>query len=177
MLARSAGVHCSIAFGVIATRNYVKLIAFASLNHGGVIAIGLGIGKSAAYGVVLYAVSNAFIKAILFLTAGKIQAHYGTEDVRSSGAIGFVMKEMHRLQRDFFRAGVAAAADDPRQPHHGGVLLAVRQAIARARPLAIASARPRGTMVICAAATSIAAQLNITPAEALLAGFVEVGPL
>ncbi len=69
------------SFGIIATRNYVKLIAFASLNHGGVIAVGLGIGGSAAYGVVLYAVSNAFIKAILFLTAGKIEAHYKTEDV------------------------------------------------------------------------------------------------
>jgi hydrogenase-4 component F len=70
------------SFGVIATRNYVKLIAFAALNHGGVIAVGLGIGGSAAYGVVVYAVSNAFIKAILFLTAGKIEAHYGTEHVR-----------------------------------------------------------------------------------------------
>lgn len=70
------------SFGVIATRNYVKLIAFAALNHGGVIAVGLGIGGSAAYGVVLYAVSNAFIKAILFLTAGKIEAHYRTEHVR-----------------------------------------------------------------------------------------------
>jgi len=70
------------AFGIIATRNYVKLIAFASLNHGGVIAIGLGIGRVAAYGVVLYAVSNAFIKAILFLTAGKIEAHYRSEDAR-----------------------------------------------------------------------------------------------
>jgi hydrogenase-4 component F len=70
------------AFGVIATRNYVKLIAFAALNHGGVIAVGLGIGGSAAYGVVLYAVSNAFIKAILFLTAGKIEAHYRSEHVR-----------------------------------------------------------------------------------------------
>jgi hydrogenase-4 component F len=69
------------SFGIITTRNYVKLIAFASLNHGGVIAVGLGIGQSAAYGVVLYAVSNAFIKAILFLTAGKIEAHYRTEDV------------------------------------------------------------------------------------------------
>jgi hydrogenase-4 component F len=76
------------ALGIIATRNYVKLIAFGALNHGGVIAVGLGIGAGAAYGVVLYAVSNAFIKAILFLTAGKIEAHYKTEDVREvSGLI------------------------------------------------------------------------------------------
>lgn len=67
---------------VIATRNYKRLIAYASINHAGVIAIGLGIGKGATYGVLLYAVSNAFIKASLFLTAGKIQTHYGTKDTR-----------------------------------------------------------------------------------------------
>jgi hydrogenase-4 component F len=76
------------AFGVIATRSYKRLIAYASLNHGGVIAVGIGIGKNAAYGVVLYVVSNAFIKAILFLTAGKIRSHYQTEDMREvSGLI------------------------------------------------------------------------------------------
>ncbi len=67
---------------IIATRNFERLIAYASINHAGVIAIGLAIGKYAAYGVVLYVVSNAFIKAILFLTAGKIEAHYGTKDTR-----------------------------------------------------------------------------------------------
>ncbi|HSN15754.1 MAG TPA: proton-conducting transporter membrane subunit [Anaeromyxobacteraceae bacterium] len=79
------------SFGIIATRNYVKLIAFASLNHAGVIAIGLGIGKRAAYGVVLYAVANAFIKAILFLTAGKIEANYRTEDARE---VSGLLKDM-----------------------------------------------------------------------------------
>jgi hydrogenase-4 component F len=67
---------------IIATRNFERLIAYASINHAGVIAIGLGIGGTAAYGVILYVVSNAFIKAILFLTAGKIQGHYGTKDTR-----------------------------------------------------------------------------------------------
>ena len=67
---------------IIATRNFERLIAYASINHAGVIAIGLAIGKSATYGVMLYVVSNAFIKAILFLTAGKIEGHYGTKDTR-----------------------------------------------------------------------------------------------
>lgn len=67
---------------IIATNNYKRLIAYASINHAGVIAIGLAIGKSASYGVILYVISNAFIKAILFLTAGKIKAHYGTKDTR-----------------------------------------------------------------------------------------------
>jgi hydrogenase-4 component F len=67
---------------IIATRNLKRLLAYASINHAGVIAIGLGIGKAASYGVLLYVISNAFIKAILFLTAGKIKAHYHTKDTR-----------------------------------------------------------------------------------------------
>jgi hydrogenase-4 component F len=97
------------AFGVIATRNYVKLIAFAALNHGGVIAVGLGIGGSAAYGVVLYAVSNAFIKAILFLTAGKIEAHYRTEDVRQ---VSGLLKDMP-YSGLFFMVGMFALLGFP----------------------------------------------------------------
>lgn len=67
---------------IIATKNMKRLLAYASINHAGVIAIGVGIGKGAAYGVLLYVISNAFIKAILFLTAGKIKAHYRTKDTR-----------------------------------------------------------------------------------------------
>jgi hydrogenase-4 component F len=76
---------------IIATRNIKRLIAYASINHAGVIAIGLGVGGSATYGLLLYVVSNAFIKAILFLTAGKIMAHYKTNDTR---VISGLMKEL-----------------------------------------------------------------------------------
>ncbi len=68
---------------IVATRNFKRLLAYAAINHAGVIAIGLGLGNSASYGLLLYVLSNAFIKAILFLTAGKIEAHYGTKDTKS----------------------------------------------------------------------------------------------
>ena len=68
---------------IVATRNFKRLLAYASINHAGVIAIGLGLGASASYGVLLYVLSNAFIKAVLFLTAGKIEAHYGTKDTKA----------------------------------------------------------------------------------------------
>jgi len=76
------------SLSIIAARNYTRLIAYASLNHAGVIAVGLGVGGEAAYGVVVYLVSNAFIKAILFLSAGKIRSYYQTDDMREvSGLI------------------------------------------------------------------------------------------
>ena len=74
-----ASVAVSTA-SIVATRNFKRLLAYASINHAGVIAIGLGLRSSASYGLLLYVLSNAFIKAILFLTAGKIEAHYGTKD-------------------------------------------------------------------------------------------------
>jgi hydrogenase-4 component F len=72
---------------IIASHNLKRLIAYASINHAGVIAIGIGIGKGASYGLLLYVISNAFIKAILFLSAGKIKAHYGTKDTRKIGGL------------------------------------------------------------------------------------------
>ncbi len=80
-----ASVAVSTA-SIVATRNFKRLLAYASINHAGVIAIGLGLGDAAfgaSFGVLLYVLSNAFIKAILFLTAGKIEAHYGTKDTKS----------------------------------------------------------------------------------------------
>jgi hydrogenase-4 component F len=109
LIALGLATMAASAFGIIATHNYVKLIAFAALNHGGVIAVGLGIGQGAAYGVVLYAVSNAFIKAILFLTAGKIEAHYKTEDVRE---VSGLVKDMP-YSGMFFMVGTFALLGFP----------------------------------------------------------------
>ena len=66
------------AIQVMAARNYKRLIAYACVSSSGVIAIGLSVGKAAAYGVVLYVVSNAFVKALLFLSAGRLRSVYGT---------------------------------------------------------------------------------------------------
>jgi hydrogenase-4 component F len=76
------------AVQIMASRNYKRLIAYACVSSSGVIAIGLAVGRTAAYGVVLYVVSNAFVKTLLFLSARRLKAAYGTKDVASlSGVI------------------------------------------------------------------------------------------
>ncbi len=79
------------AMNIVTTDSYKRLIAYASLNHAGTIAIGLGVGKTAAYGVVLYVVSNAFVKALLFLTCGNIKAHFGTKQISALRGIIRIM--------------------------------------------------------------------------------------
>ena len=67
------------AINIVATRNYKRIIAFASINHAGALAIGLGVGGSAVYGVLLYAGSIALGQAVLFLTARPHQERFGTK--------------------------------------------------------------------------------------------------
>ena len=79
------------AVQVMAARNYKRLIAYACISSSGVIALGLSVGKAAAYGVVLYVVSNAFVKALLFLTAGRLRWVYGSNDVAPLSGVIRVM--------------------------------------------------------------------------------------
>jgi hydrogenase-4 component F len=69
------------AMHIIKTDNYKRLIAYASINHAGTIALGLGVGKNAGYGVVVYVVSNALVKAILFAACGNMEHHFGTKQI------------------------------------------------------------------------------------------------
>jgi len=79
---------CIAAVQIMAAKNYKRLLAYACVSSSGVIAIGLSVGRAAAYGVLLYVVSAAFVKALLFLTAGRMRAVYGTNEARAlSGVI------------------------------------------------------------------------------------------
>ncbi len=79
------------AFKIVTADNFKRLISYASINHAGTIAIGLGLGKDAGYGVVLYVVSNAYVKAVLFLACGNIKAHFGTKKISALRGIIRVM--------------------------------------------------------------------------------------
>lgn len=79
------------AVQIMAVRNYKRLIAYACVSSSGVIALGLSVGKAAAYGVVLYIVSNAFVKSLLFLTAGRLREVYGTNETAPLGGVIRVM--------------------------------------------------------------------------------------
>lgn len=80
------------ALHIITVGNYKRLIAYASINHAGTIALGLGIGKNAGYGVVLYVVSNALVKAVLFMACGNIKAHFGTKNISALSGLVHVMR-------------------------------------------------------------------------------------
>lgn len=97
------------AVQIMAGSNYKRLIAYACVSSSGVIALGLSVGQAAAYGVVLYIVSNAFVKSLLFLTAGRMRAVYHTNEV---GALSGVIRAMP-LAGLLFTGGIFALLGFP----------------------------------------------------------------
>lgn len=62
-------------------RNYKRLLAYSSVEHLGIIALGIGIGGAALLGALLHLLFNSLGKAGLFFMAGNIHHHYGSREI------------------------------------------------------------------------------------------------
>src|SRR5437762_4350283 len=90
-------------------RDFKRMLAYSSVEHMGILVLGLGIGGLAVYGALLHLINNGLTKGVLFLSAGNIHRAYGsklTDDVR--GAIQRVP-----LSGALFLAGFLAITGSP----------------------------------------------------------------
>lgn len=62
-------------------RNYKRLLAYSSVEHLGIIALGVGVGGVALLGALLHLLFNSFGKAALFFMAGNIHRSYGSREI------------------------------------------------------------------------------------------------
>lgn len=75
------------AMFVIGQLDYKRLLAYSSVEHMGILVLGVGIGGVAGFGSLLHAVNHSLTKAMLFLAAGNTLAHFhskSTRDVRGT---------------------------------------------------------------------------------------------
>jgi hydrogenase-4 component F len=94
---------------MVRQRDFKRMLAYSSVEHMGILVLGVGLGGLAVYGAFLHLINNGLTKGVLFLSAGNIQRAYGsksTDDVR--GAI-------HRvpLSGALFIAGFLAITGSP----------------------------------------------------------------
>ncbi len=90
-------------------RDFKRMLAYSSVEHVGILVLGVGIGGPAVYGALLHLINNGLTKGVLFLSAGNIHRAYGskvTDDVR--GAIQRVP-----LSGVLFLAGFLAITGSP----------------------------------------------------------------
>ncbi|HEV8598019.1 MAG TPA: proton-conducting transporter membrane subunit [Gemmatimonadales bacterium] len=70
---------------IIGQADVKRLLAYSSVEHMGLLALGLGLGGLGAYGSVLHALNNALVKGLLFLVIGNLVLAAGSSaavDVR-----------------------------------------------------------------------------------------------
>ncbi|MBI2344226.1 MAG: NADH dehydrogenase FAD-containing subunit [Deltaproteobacteria bacterium] len=59
---------------IVHQRDYKRMLAYSSIEHMGILALGVGIGSG--FGSLLHAINHSIAKALLFLTAGQILVAY-----------------------------------------------------------------------------------------------------
>jgi hydrogenase-4 component F len=99
------GLISMLVAGVFMARqkDYKRMLAYSSVEHMGILVLGIGIGKMATFGALLHLINNGLTKGVLFLSAANIHRAFGsksTDDVR--GAWGRVPVSATLLLLGFF---------------------------------------------------------------------------
>jgi hydrogenase-4 component F len=73
---------------MVGQRDFKRLLAYSSVEHMGILVLGIGIGGLATFGALLHIINNALTKAVLFLAAGNIHRAFNSKRIEDvTGAI------------------------------------------------------------------------------------------
>jgi len=68
--------------------DYKRMLAYSSVEHMGILAVGVGLGGAGLFGAMLHVVNHSLTKAMLFMVAGNLLAVYRTKTAKDvSGAL------------------------------------------------------------------------------------------
>jgi len=62
--------------------DFKRMLAYSSIEHMGIMAVGVGLGGLGSFGALLHTVNHSLTKAMLFLVAGNILGHYRTKSTK-----------------------------------------------------------------------------------------------
>jgi hydrogenase-4 component F len=94
---------------LVGQRDFKRMLAYSSVEHMGILVLGLGIGGPALFGTLLHVMTNSFTKGVLFLSAGNIHRAYASKNTDQ------VCGAMRRLPLSgtLFMAGFLAITGSP----------------------------------------------------------------
>ena len=96
-------------FSVVIQRHYKRMLAYSSVEHIGLISIGLALGPLGTFAALLHVVNHAVAKSMSFLLAGRIVHRYQTTEIRKVTGLLQVMPWTGAL----FAVGVLALVGLP----------------------------------------------------------------
>lgn len=84
----------SMAFAavfMVRQRDIKRMLAYSSIEHMGILVLGIGLGGEAVYGSLLHIINNAASKGVLFLATANIHRTYGSKQIADIKGV------LHRL--------------------------------------------------------------------------------
>jgi hydrogenase-4 component F len=94
---------------VVGQKDFKRMLAYSSVEHMGILALGIGLGGGAAAGAFFHCLNNGLTKGVVFLSAGNIHRAFGsktTDDVRGAA-------RLLPLSGPLFLAGFLAVTGSP----------------------------------------------------------------
>lgn len=70
------------AIFIVTQFDFKRLLAYSSIEHMGILALGVGIGGVSVYGSLLHAINHSLVKASLFMVAGNLLRVFKTKDMQ-----------------------------------------------------------------------------------------------
>jgi len=97
------------ALSLVGQRQYKRLLAYSSIEHTGLMCVGLGLGPLGAFAALLHLVNHAVAKSMMFLLSGRILDRYHTTEM---GEVSGLLRAMP-VTGGLFAAGMLALAGLP----------------------------------------------------------------
>ncbi len=94
---------------MVGQRDFKRMLAYSSVEHMGILTLGLGLGGGAVFGALLHMVNNAMTKGVLFLSAGNIHRAY---DAKTTDEVRGAMRRLP-LSGTLFLLGFLAITGSP----------------------------------------------------------------
>jgi hydrogenase-4 component F len=94
---------------MVGQRDFKRMLAYSSVEHMGILLLGLGIGRPALFGMLLHVVTNGVAKGVLFITAGNIHRAFGS---KSTDLVSGALRRLP-LSGALFLAGFLAITGSP----------------------------------------------------------------
>jgi len=92
------------ALSLVRQQSYKRLLAYSSVEHSGLICMGLAFGPAGVFASLLHMMNHALAKSTSFLLSGRILGRYGSTDIDGVGGLMRTMPATGAL----FAAGVLA---------------------------------------------------------------------
>ena len=70
------------SFSIVLSRNYKRMLAYSSIEHTGLMCLGLALGPLGVFAAMLHLVNHTAAKSMTFLLAGRVHHRYHTAQIR-----------------------------------------------------------------------------------------------